>query len=265
MLSQFLQDPTIIEMSRARSKGRTRSPRRERRSPSIMTLALIEEERQANHLKALLRSATDRIEYEIRRAEQAEVRAHYAVMREKELEANFATSDHSRRQAEVRAEEATSQGRMYLLKVESVEQELKRLRSEVQRLEKRAEDLEDSKERARDTSLQHRLALENYMAREKGREEARHLAIEKAYDEGREEGWDEGHDVGFEEGREEGYEEGRKVGRIEGIQEGKEQGKNEERRNALEAFDRFLKEDLNEYDDGVSKIQEIHKNRVCAN
>lgn len=224
-----------------------------------MTLALVEEERQVNHLKALLRNASDRIEYEIRRADEAEARADYAEQRAKDVAASVAAAEAAKRQAEVLAEQASSENRRYQMQLESVEQELKRLRADVQRLEKNEDELEESNKRAKETSRQYQTALQNFQAREEGREEVRHLAIERAYNKGREEGWNLGHEEGFDEGREEGYDEGRRAGRKGGMREGREQGRNEERRNALEAFDRFLNEEMNEYDDGVSRLWNVLK------
>ncbi|KAF9465015.1 hypothetical protein BDZ94DRAFT_1255108 [Collybia nuda] len=253
-LAQFLRDPTILELSRTRkSRTSSRSPQRERRSPSIMALALVEEERQANHLKALLRNASDRIEYEIRRADEADARAEYAEQYTKSVSARISEAETARRQAEAETEQANSENRRYQMQLESVERELKRLRDDVQRLEKDKEELEGSNLRAKETSRQYHTALQNFQAREEGKNEVRHLALERSYNEGQEEGWSLGHEEGFVEGREEGYEEGRRAGRKEGIQEGREQGRNKERRNALEAFDRFLNEEMNKYDDGRSE------------
>lgn len=47
----------------------------------MLSLVLVEEERQAHHMKAVLRSTGDRLEYEVRRADQAELRAACAESR----------------------------------------------------------------------------------------------------------------------------------------------------------------------------------------
>ena len=65
----------------------------------------------------------------------------------------------------------------------------------------------------------------------------------KQFNENRQYVWEEGFSAGFEEGKDSGLKEGIKRGRKEGVREGREQGKREEKRNALEAFDRFLRED----------------------
>ncbi|TCD62794.1 hypothetical protein EIP91_006386, partial [Steccherinum ochraceum] len=56
-------------------RDRDRKKDKDSDSSSILTLVLAEEERQAHHLKALLRSTGERLENETRRADQAERRA----------------------------------------------------------------------------------------------------------------------------------------------------------------------------------------------
>ncbi|RDB25464.1 hypothetical protein Hypma_007824 [Hypsizygus marmoreus] len=265
-LTRLLQDPSL-ESSRSKHRsGRrnSRSPHRERRSPSLMTLALVEEERQGNHLKALLRNATDRLEYEIRRADEAEARAIYAESREKEVSTKLIAAESIRRQMESDLERSNAENRRYQMQLENGDREQKRLKANLLQAEKLVDELEEANSKAKESSRYYQNLLLEHRAHEEGREEGRQIAMQRCFEDGRDEGWVAGNDEGFEEGRKAGFEDGRRTGRkeglregreqgrIEGLREGREQGRIEERRNALEAFDRFLNEEMDDYDDGVS-------------
>lgn len=71
-------------------------------------------------------------------------------------------------------------------------------------------------------------------------EQGRQVDMVRCFDEG----WTEGNEEGFEEGGNIGYNEGREAGRKVGLCEGREQGRIEGRRKALEAFDRFLGDEM---------------------
>jgi flagellar biosynthesis/type III secretory pathway protein FliH len=254
-LSRFLQDPAILELSKSKQKGHRRSSRsRERRTPSITTLALVEEERQVNHLKVLLGSASDRLEYEIRRADEAEARAQYAEMRAKDATTQLVAAETAKRGAEAGSQQLSADNKRYQIQFEHLEREMKRLKADILRLEEENEWLEASNIKAKESSRHYQNALRDYQAREDGREEGQQRAMQQCFEDGREEGWSLGQDEGFEEGRQEGFQEGLRTGRKQGFGEGREHGRNEERKNAMEAFDRFMNEEMHEYDDEVSLI-----------
>jgi hypothetical protein len=218
-----------------------------------MTLVLAEEERQTSHLKDVLRSTADQLEYEIRRADDAVGRADYAEMRAKEAFTRVVAAESALHNSEVDSVRLEEELRRYQSQSQAMERELRRLRTDAVRLEKRRGEAERSAAKARDATRQYRMDLKECQVREEGQ----HIDMQKWFDEGREQGWKAGHAEGFEEGRFGGFEEGRfggfeegvSVGRKEGLREGREQGRYEERRNALDAFDRYLDEEIDDNED----------------
>ncbi|TFK44799.1 hypothetical protein BDQ12DRAFT_717948 [Crucibulum laeve] len=253
-LARLLQEPAVLEsLSRGQHKKKegkrsSRSPHREHRSPFIMALAIAEEERQATHLKALLGNTADRLEYEIHRAEEASGRAQYAERRATEASGRANAAETAKREAEAEAVRREHEAKRYQMQLEGVERELKRVKDEMRRLEKRNVELEESLEQTKEACRKYKTALRDHQIREENREENRQLRMESCFNDGRNEGWDSGYAEGYEEGREDGFEEGLRKGRKEGLREGRERGRNEERKNALEAFDRFLAEETNGHD-----------------
>jgi chromosome segregation ATPase len=260
-LTQFLQDPAVLELSKSRQKDHRRSSRsRERRTPSITALALVEEERQVNHLKALLRSASDRLEHEIRRADEADTRVQYAELRAKDATTQLVGAEAAKREAETRAEQLSAESKRYQMQFERVEREMRCMEADILRLEKENEELEGSGIKAKESSRYYQNALREYQIREERREEGRQAVLQRWFEEGRDEGWSLGHEEGIREGEQKGLKEGVSSGRKEGFREGREHGKNEERKNAMEAFDRFMNEfeEIDSgYDDGVSLIVKL--------
>ncbi|KAF8893959.1 hypothetical protein BD779DRAFT_1435577 [Infundibulicybe gibba] len=254
-LAQLLEDPTAFQTSsksKAKRDHRNSSRSRSRdRSASIIGLALVEEERQANNLKSILRSTTTRLEFEIRRAEDMASRAEYAEMRALDATTKLMSAESARQQAELTGSRLGEEVRRYQTQLANLERELGRLKSDVHRLEQHNREVSDQAEEARDKSQKHHIALQEYEAREEGREQARKFAMNRCFDDGWEEGWSVGHSEGYKEGKRDGHKEGVKIGRREGLAEGRERGRNEERRNALEAFDRFLDEEM-DGDENVS-------------
>jgi len=108
-----------------------------------------------------------------------------------------------------RAEEGTKRARMQL---ETVERELRRVTSEMQRLA-RQKVADNAAAKARDLARRWQSALRDYQAHDEGRQEGTRLALIRGYDDGREDGWEEGRNEGwgegFLEGRRAGLEEGR--------------------------------------------------------
>ena len=110
-----------------------------------------------------------------------------------------------------RAEEGTKRARMQL---ETVERELRRVTSEMQRLA-RQKVADNAAAKARDLARRWQSALRDYQAHDEGRQEGIWLALIRRYD-GREDGWEEGRNEGWDEGRDEGFLEGRRAGLEEG-------------------------------------------------
>ncbi|GLB37518.1 hypothetical protein LshimejAT787_0405690 [Lyophyllum shimeji] len=248
-LAQFVEDPAVIKLSRQKHKSGTKGSRN---TPSLKQLALIEEERKVSRLKALLRSAADHLEHEIRRADEAELRAHLAEIQEREVSAKAVAAESSKSRAEVEHERSVAESRRYQIESESAVRELQRLKADLRKVENMRDEFEAASMKAEELNRQYRKTLLKYQIREEDIQQGHRVDMARCFDEGREEGWTAGNEEGFEEGRAIGYKEGRETGRKEGLHEGREQGRIEERRKALEAFERFLSEEMGSYDDGRS-------------
>ena len=271
-LTGYLKDPAVInaidspEGSRSRSQRHSSSSTRSRepRASSILGLVLAEEEKQAHKLKSLLRSTGDRLDREIRRANQAVSRAEHAESRVHELTARVSKAESSKYVVELEAARATEEIKRYQLQIERLERDVKRLQADVALLEKQRNEADESAARARDTARKFQMELRSVQARQVGREEGMRYGMNKWFNTGRIEGFDSGHAEGYESGRDEGFEEGRehglaegeemgrkqgrKIGRQEGFEDGWEQGRREERAHALQAFDDFFAAEIDERD-----------------
>lgn len=272
-LTGYLKDPAVIsaidspEGSRSRSQRHSSSTTRskEPRASSILGLVLAEEEKQAHKLKSLLRSTGDRLDREIRRANQAVSRAEHAESRVHELSARVSKAESSKYVVELEATRATEEIKRYKLQIERLERDVKRLQADVALLEKQRNEADESAARARDTARKFQMELRSVQAREVGREEGLRYGMHRWFRTGRIEGFDagraEGYGSGYEEGREDGVAEGqetglkqgRKIGRQEGFDDGWEQGRREEREHALQAFDDFFAAEIDERDQVVSR------------
>lgn len=182
----------------------------------MLTLMLVEEERNSSNLKALLQITRDRLETETRRADAAESRATLAEARAREAGVRTAGVEQGLHRCELeaaRAEEETKRARMQL---ETVERELRRATGDVQRLTRQKEEADGAAAKARDLARRWQSALRDYQAHDEGRQEGMRLALMRRYDDGREDGWEEGREEGFLEGQRAGFEEGRELGLREG-------------------------------------------------
>lgn len=286
-LSGMLQDPGILRTLMAPKKSRrgstssqrsgshererskdSRRTRKESDATSVLTLVLAEEERQAHHLKAVLRATGDRLESEMRRADAAEERARAAEARAREASARASTAEAARHQTELDAARVREELTRYRMLAEAAEREVRRAEADIQRLDRLRHDAEQSAADARDVARKAQQAVREWQARDEGRLEGMKLEVRRHYDNGREdgfedgrsEGYETGYAEGFEEGREEGvhagrtegnasgrlsgFDEGKQVGFHEGYKEGYEQGRKDEHAHALEAFDKFMDEDV---------------------
>lgn len=278
-LTGYLRDPAFIsavdgpESSRPRSQRHSSSSTRSREPrSSILGLVLAEEEKQAHKLKSLLRSTGDRLDREIRRANQALSRAEHAESRVHEFSARVSKAESSKYLVELEAARAKEEIKRYQMQIESLERDVKRLQADVALLEKQRNEADESASRARDTARKFQMELTTTQARHVGREEGLRYGWHKWFKTGRIEGWDAGHVEGYESGRDQGYEQGRehglaegqdiglrqgrKTGRQEGFDDGWEQGRREEREHALRAFDDFFAAEIDDRDQVVSRGQD---------
>ncbi|KAF8557588.1 hypothetical protein OG21DRAFT_1406834 [Imleria badia] len=279
-LTSYLKDPAVInaidspEGSRSRNHRHSSSSTRSRgpRTSSILGLVLAEEEKQAHKLKSLLRSTGDRLDREIRRANQAVSRAEHAESRVHELTARVSKAESSKYVVELEAARAKEEIRRYQLQIEGLERDVKRLQADVALLEKQRNEADECAARARDTARKFQMELRNVQARQVGREEGMRYGMHKwfktgrieGFDAGQVEGFESGHTEGYDQGREQGFVEGqeiglkqgRKIGRQEGFDDGWEQGRREERAHALQAFDDFFAAEIDERDQVVSRAND---------
>ncbi|OJT02508.1 hypothetical protein TRAPUB_6980 [Trametes pubescens] len=277
------------ESTRTTDTASTVKPRKEKRdrerdrdsdSASILTHVLAEEERQARHLKAVLRQTGARLEEELRRADLAESRARTAEITAQDLSARLAASDSARHQTELDTTRAQEECRRWQMQADAAERETRRLQSELARSERARLEKEQDEKEAREAARRVEQTLREWQAREAGREEVRRMELRRratdhrdegyengraegygtgradGFDEGREEGHREGYETGrsegfaagrmtgFEEGRKSGFEEGRDASYSEGYEAGYAQGRKEERARALDAFDRFIETEM---------------------
>ncbi|KAF9648586.1 hypothetical protein BDM02DRAFT_2214521 [Thelephora ganbajun] len=282
----LLQDPYVVRSLTRRSRSRSsrrpstsaNGPERDRRedkendSMSVLTVVLAEEERQVNHLRALLRTTAERLEDERVRANQAENRADFNESRVRELQMKLTNSEAAKHSADLETERARDESHRLKMQMEMLEREAQRLRNSLNNMTKKKDEAEREASEAQESSRKAEQRLREYEAEQEGRDEGRRLASKKNYDagwrecwsvaheEGRTHGYEEGHGEGHAKGRAEAkltfYEEGRKKGKLEGYQEGIERGMREERDRALEQFDRFLEEEVSaSVHERVSRIQ----------
>ncbi|KAI0824045.1 hypothetical protein BC628DRAFT_1411280 [Trametes gibbosa] len=256
-------------------RDRERERERDSDSASILTHVLAEEERQARHLKAVLRQTGARLEEELRRADIAESRARTAEITAQDVSSRLAASEAARHQMELDVTRAQEECRRWQMQADAADREARRLQADLARSERaRLEKDEEAKE-ARDMARRAEQTLREWQAREAGREEVRRLELRRrvtdhrdesyeSFEDGRAEGYDAGRADGYEEGveygrndgyetgrnegfaagRMTGFEEGKKAGTTEGYQAGYAQGRKEERARALDAFDRFIETEM---------------------
>ena len=285
----LLQDPHVVRSLARRSRSRSSrrpstsatGPERGRREdkendsiPSVLTVVLAEEERQVNHLRALLRTTADRLEDERVRANQAENRADFNESRVRELQMKLTNSEAAKHSEGLETERARDEAHRLKMQMDMMEREVQRLRNSLNNMTKRKDEAEREASEAQDAARRAEQRLREYEAEQEGRDEGRRLASKKNYDagwrecwpaaheEGRTQGYEEGHGEGYAKGRSEAkltfYEEGRTKGKLEGYQEGIERGMREERDRALEEFDKFLEEEISaSVHERVSRIQPV--------
>jgi hypothetical protein len=246
-LAEFLHDPVINEsLARRRSRSRSSSKRRNHSkdcqhgssSGSMMSAILIEQERQALHLKDVISTTGDRLEQEMARAEQASMRAEFAELRLRNVQGQLSAEQGARVHAETEERRCREDGDRLKARVYELERELRWVREQARISEEDMQEATAETERFR--SKVHKLELlhRERQAAEEGRETGRAQAKQKMVAAARRAGWEAGFDKGRIQGRDEGYAQGRR------------DGKEEEREYALVAFDRFLDGEFGPHGEG---------------
>ncbi|KAJ4477070.1 hypothetical protein C8J55DRAFT_516544 [Lentinula edodes] len=191
----------------------------------------------------------DRLTFETHRADEAISRAEYAETRLKDAFERLTEAEEARSQSEIHSIQVEEDLHRYREQVTRVQQELRDAQIQIESLRQEKSASEKEVEKIRVSNLELQSKFRSYQAKEQGREEGLKSGMLKQFHENRQYIWEAGFSDGFEEGREAGFKEGNRKGRKEGVREGREQGRREERRNALEAFDRFIREEREGEDD----------------
>lgn len=221
----------------------------------MLSLVLAESERQAAHLRSMLRVVGDKLSSEMHRAARAEARAQQAEERASNVNARLTAVEAARYQADHDALRWKEDFKRCEQAVESTEREVRHVKADLRTLEGQRYEAEEEASRYKEEAMKYQFALKDYQAKQEGKEYGHRLAVQKWFDEGKEEGWEVGHEEGYEEGRNIGYKEGFKDGRDQGFHSGREHGREEERQNALDAFDKFLAEEMGGHGENVSVYQ----------
>ncbi|KAF5317213.1 hypothetical protein D9611_003981 [Ephemerocybe angulata] len=254
-LALNLMDPKVSRhRSRSRQKkhsGHKHSSSTEAKSPHRTPLsiaqALVDEERQSNRLRNL----EAQLAVEIRRVEEAVARAEWAERREKEALATIQQLEdtNSKLQEEMIAIETSS--RNYQVQLELTEREFRLFRRDDEMLRDEFKSLDRSYRQSQEQCRKHQASLRDCEARLDNRETTMHISMQKCFFNGEGMGYETGFSEGYREGRKDGKQSGIRLGRKEGLQEGLEQGRAEERRNALDAIDKFLAKEGSENVDTI--------------
>ncbi|KAF8590964.1 hypothetical protein K439DRAFT_1644488 [Ramaria rubella] len=193
-------------------------------------------------LKTLLNSTTDRLEYEMRRADAVQRRAEYAETLVKQANERIASMTASRHQMELTLTQVTEELKRYKQQLEKTEMEVHQAQLSIDDLEYEKKSIEREARQAKEVARQFEKALSESDARERSRQESQKSAAERYVDgviEGRMEGWKTAKKM-ERENRKKIYTAGFEAGRMEGFEAGNSRGRAYERRNAMEPFDKFL-------------------------
>ncbi|KAF8919765.1 hypothetical protein CPB85DRAFT_1429254 [Mucidula mucida] len=237
----------------SKSRSKSRSPRRRSGHKQSIEHIYRGGEWETASLKHLLRSTGDRLEHEVRRADEAIARAEYAQLQADQTFDRYTAAHQACNDMELRARHAENE-------VATCRRQLELSEDRVRQLEDRCTDLEGEREEAsqRTSTLKKevrdlQLSVRSHEARDKGWEEGVKIGMMKRLNEERQKLWNAGYAEGSKVARSSAMKEGIRIGRREGLMEGREQGRNEERRNALEAFQVFLNEEMDGTDEWRSE------------
>lgn len=267
-LSELLRDPAFInalDHAEGKKSRRQSSSSHHHREPrhsgsSVMGLVLAEQEKQSHNLRSVLRSTGDRLNQEMRRADQLESKAEFAERRVQELTTRVNAAEMGKRYAELDATRANEEVRRHQMRIENLEREVRQLQADIRILERKKNEAEESATRARDTARKFQIELSKQQARDEEIEENQMYGSTKWFAAGHTKGFDDGRDDGFEEGRQEGLNEGqelgfkrgRKAGWKDGFENGRKKGRQEEYESALLAFNELIATETDEDDYTVS-------------
>jgi flagellar biosynthesis/type III secretory pathway protein FliH len=261
-LQELLKDPAVINTlyHTDGKKSRRQSSSSPRYSAStLMSLVVAEEEKQAQHLRSTLRSTGDRLDQEMRRANQAESKAEFAELRTQDLTIRLSAAETGKHYAELDALRANEEIRRHQMRIESLEKQVTKLQADIRLLERQRNEADESASRARDTARKFQIELSKQQAKEKVVEESSIYGRKKWFVTGHNEGWDAGYAEGFDDGREDGFEEGRQYGVREGRESGFKQGHKTGRK---EGFENGREQEVDENDyTAQKKVQQWNERK----
>lgn len=214
----------------------------------MISIALAEEERHSERLKDVLDTTSDRLEYEVQRADEATARAEYAEVRAKDCFTKLSLTESARDTAERELSRSREDEARYRVQVVELQAALKRLQDDFAQLRDQKMEAEVKAERASEAAREAQTALLSSQAMEAGRQEGFQVGMLKQLNEEKDQMCDEAYADGYEDGKHAGFAAGVKAGRKEGLRDGREQGRREERQNSLRAFDKFVNEEMDEAD-----------------
>ncbi len=200
----------------------------------MAAIAIAEEEKHSRQLKSILHNAGERLEYEIRRADAATLRAEISERQEKmSITKNQAAEEEK---DEIRKSlNGMERGlRNHQIQLEASQREVRRLQADLEATKREMEELHDSEAQAQTAVRRYQHSLHDLQLQMGLRGSEMQGMVDQWYNSGREDGYEEGYDDGYDAGRKAGVKEGVKKGRKEGFKEGVEKGKHEERRNAMD-------------------------------
>jgi len=202
-LVRLLDDPTLFPRTSKRDTRRKgKSP--DHRTTMVAELALKEEERQAVHLKSLLRTSTNQLEDEIRRADEANMRAEYAECREKATASRLQKAESERDQALLNSNRLQRDLHSYQMQLEEALRQVQLLQAE---LEDVGRDFEEMDRQTRTTAHQQDASVQAIETQIRRREEDLQKSLDETFENGRADGYAAGYQTGFDAGRRRGIKE----------------------------------------------------------
>ncbi|KAL0956495.1 hypothetical protein HGRIS_002639 [Hohenbuehelia grisea] len=252
-LAVLLSDPELMRRLSHRKKKKKRdgsNSRASSRSSSLYQHIITEEERQVHHLRSILSTLGDHLEYETKRANSAVERADYAETRAKEFCTRFLAMENARLSVESELSTSRAETDRCRLQMHDVDQQLKRAKLQIESLERQRNDLEESLHRSRDVTRDSEKVVVDYETKLAERDQRHRADLQRWYDTGYKHGHPEGYWDGFKRGHKRGFSEGEH----EGARRGRERGRNDERRTALGAFDAFLAGQIQGFDERLHDV-----------
>ncbi|THH03909.1 hypothetical protein EW145_g5907 [Phellinidium pouzarii] len=211
-LAELISDPVLLRsLTRQRpdkslsSSRRDEGRRRDRDHDSdtasrILSVVLAEEEREVQHLKTQLIVLGEQLKGSMRRAADAEQRAHTAQSREREALAKAERAEQTKHRAELEVARQQEEMKRYRQQIETLERQVGKSEYDIRILQRKKDRAEEAASDAKDALRQYKQSTQDMKAREEGIEEGRRLGLRRGFSSGRLNGWKVGQQDGFQEG-----------------------------------------------------------------